>query len=268
MITQREISQLAFRQGMSDKVIEKDYVITWLLTGIADSSLGDLLAFKGGTAIKKSYVPDYRFSEDLDFTVFKNADGEMLIGQLENVIKRLAKSQGFQFAIPPDRIERRTDSLTLYVNFVGPLQARLDSRAIKVDFTLSEKLIFPIESMVVHSPYSDAHGNQKISTYSLEEILIEKLCAIIGRTEPRDVYDANFLFGLELDFHRIADAFKEKAESKRYDPSRIVDALDRKEVTYARMWNTRLEHQIKDLPHLDEALRGLQRSLRKYVIEA
>lgn len=60
MITQREVSQLAFRTQMSDRVIEKDYVLTWLLAGIADSSLADHLAFKGGTALKKIYFPDYR----------------------------------------------------------------------------------------------------------------------------------------------------------------------------------------------------------------
>ncbi len=30
MITQREVSQLAYKTQMSDRVIEKDYVLTWL----------------------------------------------------------------------------------------------------------------------------------------------------------------------------------------------------------------------------------------------
>ena len=36
---------------------------------IAESELRDKLAFKGGTALKRAYYPDYRFSEDLDFTL-------------------------------------------------------------------------------------------------------------------------------------------------------------------------------------------------------
>lgn len=54
MIPQAEISKLAFREGMSDKVIEKDYVITWILLALASSDLKDFLVFKGGTALKKS----------------------------------------------------------------------------------------------------------------------------------------------------------------------------------------------------------------------
>lgn len=50
MIPQAEISKLAFHEGMSDKVIEKDYVITWILLALADSSLKEFLAFKGGTS--------------------------------------------------------------------------------------------------------------------------------------------------------------------------------------------------------------------------
>lgn len=265
MITQREISQMAFRLKMSDKVIEKDYVITWLLLALADSELKYLIAFKGGTALKKIYFPDYRYSEDLDFTVVRETSPDTLIELLQKTIDGLAKAQAFQFAIPPERIESRTDSVTAYVNFAGPLQARLDSRDIKVDFTLSEKLIFPIEPLAIHSGYSDSI-DRNIATYSLEEILTEKLCAIIGRTEPRDIYDANYLFNLKgIDFYRIADAFKEKAGFKGINPARLADALERKKPTFSRMWETRLQHQIKNLPRLNKVLRELNRSLKSYL---
>lgn len=265
MITQREISQLAFRQGMNDKVIEKDYVITWLLLALAGSDLKDAIAFKGGTALKKIYFPDYRYSEDLDFTVIKETSGERIVEILQTVFNKLAKDQNFQFAIPPELIEKRNDSLTVRVNYVGPLQARLDSRNVKIDFTLSEKLIFPIKPLAIHSVYSDA-TNKNIATYSLEEILIEKLCAIIGRTEPRDIYDANFLFGLkEINFYQIPSAFKEKAEFKRIDPGRLSNALERKRPFLTRTWETRLQDQVKDLPHMEEVLRELNRNFNKFL---
>lgn len=262
MITQREISQLAYREGMSDKVIEKDYVITWLLLALADSPMIDLLAFKGGTALRKVYFSDYRYSEDLDFTVTKETEPIVLLHVLAETLQELARSRGFQFDLPQERIEKRTDSVTAYVSFVGPLQARLGSRDVKIDFTLSEKLLFPLEARLIHSPYTDA-VNKKMVTYALEETLVEKLCAVIGRTEPRDVYDAHFLFELrEIDFHSIPEAFREKAASKGIDPSRLHDVLAQREPTIARMWENRLRHQVKELPHLEEVLRELGRKLR------
>ena len=188
MISQREISQIAFKQHKLDKVIEKDYVIAWLLLGLANSTLKESLAFKGGTALKKVYFPDYRYSEDLDFTLLENTDELVLLDGVRTLLADLAKSQAFQFDLKENKIERRPDTLTFYVDYVGPLQAQLGSRDIKVDITLDEQLIFPLEEKVIISPYSDSEElKRKLKVYSLEEVLTEKLCALIGRTEPRDL---------------------------------------------------------------------------------
>jgi len=62
------LNRIAARQGVPTEVIEKDYVLSYLLAGLTD--VPDLcgLKFKGGTALKKAYFGDYRFSEDLDFS--------------------------------------------------------------------------------------------------------------------------------------------------------------------------------------------------------
>lgn len=264
MITQREVSKKAFREKVSDKVIEKDYVLTWLLLALADSPLRDLVGFKGGTALKKSYFPDYRYSEDLDFTVVRDADSAAILRVLSETLTDLARSQGFQFDLPEGRVEKRADSLTAYVSFVGPLQAGMGSRDVKVDFTLTEQLVYPIEPRLIMSDYSDAVV-RKLSTYSLEEVLVEKLCALIGRTEPRDVYDAHFLLErCDLDLEGVAHAFETKAASKKVDPDRLKEVLDRKQRTLAKMWETRLRHQVRGLPHFEEVVRELSRKLRRY----
>ena len=55
--------------GLSWEIIEKDYILSWILAGIsANKKLQNELIFKGGTALKKCYFGNYRFSEDLDFT--------------------------------------------------------------------------------------------------------------------------------------------------------------------------------------------------------
>ncbi len=50
-------------------VLEKDYALGYVLAGIAQvPALADALVIKGGTALRKFYFADYRFSEDLDFS--------------------------------------------------------------------------------------------------------------------------------------------------------------------------------------------------------
>ncbi len=247
---------------MSDRVIEKDYVLTWLLTGIADSPLAEHLAFKGGTALRKIYFPEYRYSEDLDFTVVGSIDADDILSTLQEAMIGLAASVGLQFELPVQRTERCDGSLTAYVDFVGPLQARLGSRDIKIDFTLTETMIFPVDPKPILSGFSD-RVDRMMPSYALEEILTEKLCAAIGRTEPRDVYDLHFLLELSgIDFDRIPSAFAEKARSKGVDPSRLDEALLRPRLK--GMWETRLRHQVGDLPHVEQVLRELNRNLRRY----
>ena len=56
--------------GLTANVIEKDYVLGWILAGIFNHpSVGSSWAFRGGTCLKKCYFETYRFSEDLDFTL-------------------------------------------------------------------------------------------------------------------------------------------------------------------------------------------------------
>lgn len=83
MISTAELARLAHHLRMGDRVMEKDYVLSWLLIAIADSELRNGLAFKGGTALKRCYYPDYRFSEDLDFTLSVDLSHDDLVAAFE-----------------------------------------------------------------------------------------------------------------------------------------------------------------------------------------
>ena len=70
MIDRVEILAIATDLSLSHDVVEKDYVLGWLLAGIyAHEPLATAWIFKGGTCLKKCYFETYRFSEDLDFTL-------------------------------------------------------------------------------------------------------------------------------------------------------------------------------------------------------
>ena len=70
MIDKREILEAASTLSLLPNVVEKDYVLGWLLAGInVHPELADSWVFKGGTCLKKCYFETYRFSEDLDFTL-------------------------------------------------------------------------------------------------------------------------------------------------------------------------------------------------------
>ena len=77
MIPKGELLALRGEWSLSEEIIEKDYVLGWLLAGIAaEPALREHWVFKGGTALRKCYFETYRFSEDLDFTVLPGGPEE------------------------------------------------------------------------------------------------------------------------------------------------------------------------------------------------
>ena len=60
MIARPEIARLARAGGGDEGTQERDYVLAWLLAGMATEDFG--LVFKGGTCLRRCY----RYSEDLD----------------------------------------------------------------------------------------------------------------------------------------------------------------------------------------------------------
>jgi predicted nucleotidyltransferase component of viral defense system len=68
VIPRRELDDLRSEWSLDIGVIEKDYVLGWLLAGIAaHTELAATWIFKGGTCLRKCYYETFRFSEDLDF---------------------------------------------------------------------------------------------------------------------------------------------------------------------------------------------------------
>ncbi len=70
MIDHSDILARADEWDLREDVVEKDYVLGWMLWGIGvHTRLHSEWVFKGGTCLKKCFFETFRFSEDLDFTV-------------------------------------------------------------------------------------------------------------------------------------------------------------------------------------------------------
>lgn len=262
MISSAEVAKLAHRLSVGDRVIEKDYVLSWLLVALAESELRQGLAFKGGTALKRCYYPDYRFSEDLDFTLCADLAHDDLANAFSGLFPRLSRRVGLTLTL--SRAEQNVfGSSTLLVNYVGPLQARLSSRHLKVDVTRGERLVYPLSERPLQAPYSDFPAGVVMPTYPLEEILTEKLCALMGRTEPRDLYDVYCLFEFDdADLSLLAGSFAAKCRHKGHDPTQLGVVLASKTLTFEKLWMPRLAVQVVQLPRLNDVLRIVRRHLR------
>jgi predicted nucleotidyltransferase component of viral defense system len=145
MIGLREVQKLAYEQQMSEQSIERDYVLTWILTELSrHPSLGIEAILKGGTALKKLFYPEWRYSEDLDFTLKTSWSAEAITAAVQEVCKTCQRSAGLEVSIATE--EPRHDgeqlrSMTIYIAYIGPLRRTRRPRELKVDFTADEAIV-------------------------------------------------------------------------------------------------------------------------------
>jgi len=197
VIPQRNISLLSNRlaagggRRIREDVLERDYCLAWFLAVLSQSDLKPALGFKGGTALKRCYFDDYRFSEDLDFTLLEEIPFEEILRRLDAVYRGVREGSGISFAFDRQDRQQHTNSHTFYLTYVGPLPA---GNGVKVDITVRERLMFPLEDRAVHRGYAeftDIPENRLVRVYSLEEVATEKVIALMdrARNERRDLYD-------------------------------------------------------------------------------
>jgi len=266
MIEQKEINKIATKNRVSDRQIEKDYVLSWLLFAISKNEiLNKALVFKGGTVLKKAYFEDYRFSEDLDFTLInENVSNEEILSEFNNLFDFVKEEANIDMRITPNNWSiHESGSPQFYIDYVATLQGSMGSRDLKIDITRGEILETKIEARTIFRNYSDLEENFQVQCYSLAEVLIEKMTALMGRTEPRDLYDFWYLVEVErIDITNHLFEFQNKAQHKKQDSKKFMEKVLSKEVAFKRDWDKKLASQIHDLPQYEEVFREAKRHLK------
>lgn len=267
MIRPGEIQNKARKVGVRDQQIEKDYIISWILQGIArHEQLSKTISFKGGTVLKKVYFKNYRFSEDLDFTLLdKKKSNKKIFNCFTEVFKYIREESNIPLYII-DNNEHKDGGINFYISYVGPLGGVGANKRVKVDISRSEQLQFePVKKKAILS-YSDQEEHQLLC-YTLEEIFVEKLRSVIQRMQARDFYDIWYLAEIhEIDVTFYLTEFRAKCESKAIDPNEFHNKLAQRLPQYEGRWKASMAAQIQNLPEFSQVEREVMRHLKKLEI--
>jgi predicted nucleotidyltransferase component of viral defense system len=261
VITRAVLDERVREWGLRDDVVEKDYVLGWLLWGIGTSeSLRDSWVFKGGTCLKKCYIETYRFSEDLDFTVLPGGpiSAENVLPLISEAMANVHEASGIDFSVQEPRVRLRPGGHTAEgrVYYRGPRGAPAPAR-IKLDLSAEEILArAPVLRPIAHAYPDEFPAPAQVRCYSFEELFAEKIRAMGERSRPRDLYDIVNLFrreDLRLEQELIRSTLERKCESKGIDlPSH--DAIDSSplRVELESEWESMLGHQLPVLPPFEQ----------------
>ena len=191
----REISK---KLKINDSVVLREYYQLLFLKELYTQKYSEHIFFKGGTAIRLIFGGD-RFSEDLDFTVMESI--EEFTNFIESFFKRLIKLYGWQFKNKKAMIGE-TYLLTI------PREGEKLGIFINLDFSFREMVKVPDKS-IIETIYPVIFTSF-VNHLSKEEVVAEKVRALITRNKGRDIYDLWFLLsqGATLNENLILEKLK------------------------------------------------------------
>lgn len=210
-------------------ILERDYALGYLLAGIARSPLGERLVLKGGTALSKFYYPDYRFSEDLDYSTHPKGPLPNLEDELEAALEqtRLLLLERGPFEARSETLRLREphpsdqEAFLVYVQFPHHRQPLC---RLKVEITVDESLLLPPLLRSLQHDYEEGLTCQ-VRVYHLAEIVAEKMRALLQSRQRlqtrgwgasrvcRDYYDLWFILTREQFAPRVlAELVQRKCE--------------------------------------------------------
>lgn len=274
MIPQRNLSLLSNRiakeggRRIPEAILERDYCLSWFLVGLSHSPLKNILLFKGGTAIKKCYVPDYRFSQDLDFTLAEELPFEVIQKNLDTAFEFTRQASGIKLHLSRQDRHSHENSHTFFLSYEGPLPGAT-GKEVKVDITIREKIVYSIEEKTVikgYDEYEDLPEDASILVYSLNEIAAEKVVALLdrARNEPRDLYDLEYLISSgHVNLVDMVEAIEQKWKFRGRELTNVREEFLRKEARLRKLWNIRLSSQMTKLPEFSKVYRSVFRELRR-----
>jgi predicted nucleotidyltransferase component of viral defense system len=280
LIFKKEIFAKAEEWLVPANTVDKDYVLGHFLNSFYSfEKHRQIFVFKGGTCLRKCYFPNYRFSEDLDFTLL---DKSFLIDKsfLEQIAIRCEVVTGIRFwvrDVEKKRFRNEEKGYKCVIHFWGANHSRNEmpppkerwQTKIEIDISFDEEILSPLNHTKIIHLYSDQDkiSALEIPVYALTEILLEKVRAFYQRSykAPRDFYDVWYLLKNASfeNWKNISMMLQRKCAFK----NKVIDATIFKDEdvlkSVSRSWNNSIAHHLpkQHLPELSEVCDYLDKHL-------
>jgi uncharacterized protein len=257
MITALEIKERARESGVPTSTIERDYAQNWLLSALRTIPM----AFKGGTGIRKVFIENYRFSDDLDFTLIEPIDADALQAMVSDAVVRVREESGILFE---DDFGFRVTKTGFKATTRFRILNRGSASPVKIDLDLTgpeqEEVLLPVSERPVFHPYSD-RLSVAVTSYALEEIMAEKIRSLFQRNRSRDLYDLVQLVD-RVDRRVVKSILHRKCDAKDV----VVDmaVLAGKREHFKALWQVSLGHQMSGVPDFDESFEKMLEVVEGY----
>lgn len=233
MLTRKDLISYKDATGFNLGQVEKDYLQNIVLLNLY-RKIKDEIIFKGGTCLQKNFGLN-RFSEDLHFTMKTKTN---IAPVLKHIITSL-KIFGFETTYKNLKDDSLTDNYQIKIK--GPLFNNTEQSYtyVKIQISKREKVILPVEINTITPIYKDLPP-YTVPSMNLEEIMAEKIRAILTRNSARDVYDLWFLSQKKVKTSKSLINDKLKYYNKIFNQEELKKAIKNKE----RIWDQEMRQLI------------------------
>lgn len=243
MIPKKVVDRYAHQSGVRDQLVaEREVVLTYALHAMLEAKTLDLLAFKGGTCLRKIvFGSNGRFSEDLDFTL-RGDDDQDALAAIYEVFN--TTHHGVEFGL--DDWYETDDGFGMEVRYKHAWNSAGKFR-LQVSTRERPTLGVSPRPMIDQVYFRDLEfGVFDVPSLETIEMASEKVRAAFQRAKVRDFYDLHLLTKQKLDgdllrtlvvlkLWQVRDAFDgaalfERLKSAEYDwtdLSRLLRPTDR-----------------------------------------
>ncbi len=266
MISLAEINAIANKFKVPTETIEKDYAISWILTCLSKSNLKNNVIFYGGTAIKRIYFEEHRFSEDIDLLSSKDISLEELLQEC-SLLNYAREEANFVLEVNRNEIISAKGRKQLLIHYSGYDEISGAPKVIRMDFSMGADLYGKVAPRGIINTYSDLSAqNDTLFVMSLNTILANKLGMLtdLTRNEPRDLFDLWFLLQrtdqFYFNFNQICGIFKHKYG---FHPSLSVLMPHLHNPCLKAHWDLRLKRQVAELPDINSVISAVEARLRE-----
>src|SRR4030042_5682295 len=259
MITTAELHRIAEKEDLRFDQAEKDYVILWVLSGLARSGLTRHgWIFKGGTCLSHCYYEGYRFSEDIDFSCKPGGDNmDKSLKLLQKSAEKVQSESGIRITVREAHTIPGDFQIEIPVEYNRGGARRQGLPQVKVHLTFDEPILETPVVCSIKSVYSDL-SLFKIRSYSKKEIVAEKLRSLLQQQKkwprPRDLYDLWYMLcysGEHFAWKELLPMFEEKCRIRDISPDIKGLTSNKLKEWNKKVWKDRLGPMLKEVPEFD-----------------
>ncbi len=192
MISRGQIRELSRKFAIDEFSVLREYLQILFLSALYEQRESSRIYFKGGTALRL-LINSFRFSEDLDFTSLRSGD------EIKKIFSKITKR--INLVVPEVQLRQVKTGINSLTGFLGyKTDGMKFPLNIHLEFSLRERPLTEkdvvLETLFPVSPYP------VVKCLSWEEILAEKIRALMHRAKGRDLFDIWYLLskGTKIDW--------------------------------------------------------------------